>query len=85
MPDDLSAPLPSFRERTGRTAPAPDTHSPSLEALMNVNDLVQERIDAARRKAAAKKRARKELAEARLSGLEARHTAKLRRWAKEQS
>ncbi|MFD4135545.1 hypothetical protein [Streptomyces goshikiensis] len=51
---------------------------------MNVNDLVQERIDAARRKTAAKKRARQELAEARLYGLEARHTAKLRRWNKEE-
>lgn len=84
MTDDLSAPLPSFRERTGRTAPASDTHSPPLEALMNVNDIVQERIDAARRKTAAKKRARQELAEARNCGLEARHAAKLRRWAKDQ-
>lgn len=79
MTDDLSAPLPSFRERTGRTAPAPDTHSPPLEALMNVNDIVQERIEEARRKAAAKKRARQELAAARLRGLQARYTAKLRR------
>ncbi|WP_327282285.1 hypothetical protein OG723_12305 [Streptomyces sp. NBC_01278] len=51
---------------------------------MNVNDIVQERIDAARRKTAAKKRARQELAEARNCGLEARHAAKLRRWAKDQ-
>ncbi|MFD6914050.1 hypothetical protein [Streptomyces virginiae] len=46
---------------------------------MNVNDLVQERIEEARRKTAAKKRAREELAEARRCGLRARHTAKLRR------
>ncbi|MFD6939649.1 hypothetical protein ACFWAP_26310 [Streptomyces goshikiensis] len=46
---------------------------------MNVNDIVQERIDAARRKAAAKKRAREELAQARQRGLQARHAAKLRR------
>jgi hypothetical protein len=51
---------------------------------MNVNDIVQERIDEARRKTAAKKRQRQELAEARQRGLEARHTAKLRRWNKEQ-
>ncbi|MFF1336360.1 hypothetical protein ACFVYT_00315 [Streptomyces sp. NPDC058290] len=51
---------------------------------MNVNDIVQERIEQARRKTAAKKRAREELAEARNSGLEARHTAKVRRWAKDQ-
>ncbi|MCX4541452.1 hypothetical protein [Streptomyces sp. NBC_01565] len=49
-----------------------------------MNDLVQERIDEARRKTAAKKRARQELAEARIRGLEARHTAKLRRWNKDQ-
>jgi hypothetical protein len=51
---------------------------------MNVDDIVAERIEQARRKTAAKKRRREELAEARNSGLEARHTATLRRWNKEQ-
>ncbi|MFD3698505.1 hypothetical protein ACFWUZ_20540 [Streptomyces sp. NPDC058646] len=46
---------------------------------MNVNDIVQEQIDEARRKTAARKRAREELAEARQRGLQARHTAKLQR------
>ncbi|MEJ8645288.1 hypothetical protein WKI68_36950 [Streptomyces sp. MS1.HAVA.3] len=44
-----------------------------------MNDLVQERIDAARQKTAAAKRARQELAEARQRGLRARHATKLRR------
>ncbi|WP_185893808.1 hypothetical protein [Streptomyces sp. WAC05950] len=51
---------------------------------MNVNDLVAERIEQARRKDEQKKRRREELAEARIRGLQARHTAKLRRWNKEQ-
>ncbi|MCX5270981.1 hypothetical protein [Streptomyces virginiae] len=50
----------------------------------HVEEQVQARIEQARRKTAARKRARQELAEARNSGLEARHTAKLRRWAKDQ-
>lgn len=50
----------------------------------HIDQAVAARIDAARRKTAAKKRARQELAEARNSGLEARHTAKLRRWNKDQ-
>lgn len=45
---------------------------------MNVNDLVQERIDAARRKIAADKKRREELAEARKHGLARRHAQKLR-------
>lgn len=46
---------------------------------MNVNDIVQERIDEARRKTAAAKRRREELAEARRRGLQARHADKLQR------
>lgn len=44
---------------------------------MDVNDLVQERIAAARRKIANDKRRRAELAEARRHGLAARHRQKL--------
>ncbi|MFF3617726.1 hypothetical protein [Streptomyces sp. NPDC002467] len=51
---------------------------------MNVNDIVAERIEQARRKDEQKKRRRAELAEARQHGLQARHAAKLRRWNKEQ-
>ncbi|MGW2584512.1 hypothetical protein ACWCYZ_24835 [Streptomyces virginiae] len=51
---------------------------------MNVNDIVAERIEQARVKAEQKKRRRAALAEARQHGLQARHTAKLRRWAKDQ-
>ncbi|MFI5670472.1 hypothetical protein [Streptomyces sp. NPDC051704] len=50
----------------------------------HVESAVRARIEQARLKTAAKKRARQELAEARNSGLEARHTAKLRRWNKDQ-
>lgn len=45
---------------------------------MNVDDVVRERIEAARRKAEADKRRRAELAEARRHGLAKRHAAKLR-------
>ncbi|MFI1148707.1 hypothetical protein [Streptomyces sp. NPDC020817] len=45
---------------------------------MNVDDIVAERIEQARRKAAARKRAREELAEARRRGLAQRHAQKLR-------
>ncbi|MEU7726136.1 hypothetical protein AB0B78_12945 [Streptomyces sp. NPDC040724] len=51
---------------------------------MNVNDIVAERIEQARRKIEQKRRRREELAEARRHGLQARHTAKLRRWNKDQ-
>jgi hypothetical protein len=44
-----------------------------------VEQAVAARIEAARRKTAARKRARKELAEARERGLRARYTAKLQR------
>ncbi|MEV3847921.1 hypothetical protein AB0J30_14135 [Streptomyces microflavus] len=44
---------------------------------MDVNDIVQERIAAARRKIANDKRRRAELAEARKHGLAARHRQKL--------
>ncbi|MGW6288826.1 hypothetical protein [Streptomyces sp. NPDC055107] len=44
---------------------------------MNVNDLVQERIAAARRKIANDKQRREELAEARRHGIAARHRQKL--------
>ncbi|WP_097935063.1 MULTISPECIES: hypothetical protein [unclassified Streptomyces] len=46
---------------------------------MNVEDLVQERIAAARRKIAADKLRREELAEARKHGLARRHAQKLAR------
>ncbi|MEV7054107.1 hypothetical protein AB0N95_01380 [Streptomyces microflavus] len=46
---------------------------------MNVEDLVQERIAAARRKIANDKRRREELAEARKYGIAARHRQKLAR------
>lgn len=45
---------------------------------MNVNDIVQQRIEAARRKAEQDKKAREELAVARAKGLARRHAAKLR-------
>ncbi|MEW1580872.1 hypothetical protein AB0407_22560 [Streptomyces microflavus] len=48
---------------------------------MDVNDLVQERIAAARRKIANDKRRRAELKAARDRGLTARHAQKLRRFA----
>ncbi|MFD3640680.1 hypothetical protein [Streptomyces griseus] len=44
---------------------------------MDVNDIVQERIDAARRKIANDKKRRLELAEARKHGLTRRHAQKL--------
>lgn len=46
---------------------------------MNVNDIVEERIEAARRRIALRKRQRAELAEARRYGLQARKRAKMRR------
>ncbi|MFD9716689.1 hypothetical protein [Streptomyces sp. NPDC056500] len=48
---------------------------------MNVEDLVQERIAAARRKIAADKQRRQELNAARQRGLAYRHAAKLKRLA----
>ncbi|MEV5131665.1 hypothetical protein AB0K87_14455 [Streptomyces sp. NPDC053705] len=51
---------------------------------MNVDDVVQHRIAEARRKAEQRKRQREALAERRRYGLEARHAAKLRRWAAEE-
>ncbi|MER6601826.1 hypothetical protein [Streptomyces parvus] len=48
---------------------------------MNVDDVVQERIAAARRKIAADKKRREELAEARRHGIAARHRQKLARLA----
>ncbi|TRV70817.1 hypothetical protein FKN01_32220 [Streptomyces sp. 130] len=45
---------------------------------MNVNDIVQERIQAARNRIAANKRRRDELNAARTAGLTARHAQKLR-------
>ncbi|MFH9225939.1 hypothetical protein [Streptomyces lydicus] len=45
---------------------------------MNVNDIVAERIEAARRRAAFNKRRREELAKARRAGLVQRHANKLR-------
>lgn len=50
---------------------------------MNVNDIVRERIEQARRITAAKKRARAEFAEARRYGLRARHAAKYARYKRE--
>ncbi|MFJ5046398.1 hypothetical protein [Streptomyces sp. NPDC088719] len=49
---------------------------------MNSEDIVQERIAAARRKIANDKRRREELAEARKHGLAARHRQKLRHLAR---
>ena len=46
---------------------------------MNVDDLVQQRIEAARRREADRKRQRAELAAARAAGLARRHAAKLHR------
>ena len=46
---------------------------------MNVEDLVQQRIEAARRREADRKRQRAELAAARAAGLPRRHAAKLHR------
>ncbi|MFJ3088919.1 hypothetical protein [Streptomyces sp. NPDC086838] len=46
---------------------------------MNINDVVQERVDAARRKIADDKRRRTELAEARQHGIARRHAQKLQR------
>lgn len=46
---------------------------------MDVNDVVAERIEAARRRVAAEKERRTQLTEARHHGLQARHAAKLRR------
>lgn len=51
---------------------------------MNVNDIVQERIAAAKQKAEQRKRHREELAERRKYGLQARHAAKVRRWNRDQ-
>ncbi|MFD3530503.1 hypothetical protein [Streptomyces sp. NPDC058664] len=51
---------------------------------MNVDDIVQERIAAAKRKDEQRKRRREELAERRKYGLQARHAAKMRRWNKDQ-
>lgn len=48
---------------------------------MDVNDLVRERIEAARRKAELEKQRRAELAEARKRGLARRHAQKLRNLA----
>ncbi|MGP4008175.1 hypothetical protein [Streptomyces sp. 4N124] len=48
---------------------------------MNVDDVIRERIEAARRKAENDKRRREELAAARTKGLARRHAAKLRRLA----
>lgn len=48
---------------------------------MDVNDVVRERIEQARRKAEQEKRRREELAAARKKGLAFRHAAKLRRLA----
>ncbi|MER7173762.1 hypothetical protein [Streptomyces mesophilus] len=45
---------------------------------MNVNDLVQQRIEAARHRIATTRRTRAELTEARTRGLTHRHTHKLR-------
>lgn len=50
---------------------------------MNTDDVIRERIEQARRKAEQKKRRRAELDEARTHGLQARHAAKMRRWARE--
>ncbi|MFF2437948.1 hypothetical protein ACFVU4_27915 [Streptomyces sp. NPDC058107] len=47
-----------------------------------VDEQVQARIAAARRKIEQKKRRRAELAERRRYGLQARHAAKMRRWDK---
>jgi hypothetical protein len=44
---------------------------------VDVNDVVRERIEQARRKAEAEKQRRAELAEARRAGLAARHARKL--------
>lgn len=52
--------------------------------MTDVNDLVQGRIAAARRKAEEKRLRRAELAEHRRHGLEARHAAKMRRWQREE-
>ncbi|CAM5714852.1 hypothetical protein SVIOM342S_07646 [Streptomyces violaceorubidus] len=52
---------------------------------MNVDDIVAERIAAARRRAEADKQRRQELAEARQHGLAARHAQKLRRQATAQA
>lgn len=49
----------------------------------HVEQQIAERIEQARRKAEQKKRRRAELAEARQYGLQARHTAKMRRWNKD--
>ncbi|MFC8408547.1 hypothetical protein ACFUG9_34030 [Streptomyces griseoincarnatus] len=46
---------------------------------MNVDDIVAEKVAAARRRAEADKRRRQELAEARQHGLAARHAQKLQR------
>lgn len=46
--------------------------------VVNVDDVVRERIEAARRKAEQEKQRRAELAEARRHGLAKRHAAKLR-------
>lgn len=46
---------------------------------MNVNDVVAEKVEAARRKIAADKKRREELAEARKHGIAARHRQKLAR------
>jgi len=49
--------------------------------MTNVNDIVAARIEAARRKIAADKRRREELAAARKKGLGYRHATKLRHLA----
>ncbi|WP_322984636.1 hypothetical protein [Streptomyces sp. S584] len=51
---------------------------------MNVDDVVQERIAAARARIQAAKRRREELSAARRRGLAARHAAKLRHLAQRQ-
>jgi len=51
---------------------------------MDINDIVAERIEQARQRAAAERRRREELAAARRRGLRARHAAKLNRQTRNQ-
>lgn len=51
---------------------------------MNVEDLIQERIEAARRRVAAEKERRARFATARARGLAQRHAARLRNLARSQ-
>ncbi|MFJ3290390.1 hypothetical protein ACIPMW_34500 [Streptomyces sp. NPDC086669] len=51
----------------------------------HVDEQVQARIAAASAKRAKRRQQRDELDEARAHGLEARHTAKMRRWAAEEA